>query len=444
MVSAGIPLTSPKMLNVILSEFLSFWVFSPCPTLLCGRIFLGAKSPQEIFPLIPARKNYAQEAHFFGSSRWTLSFPNFDLVPCAFGAFDGAIWSQFSRFMWNRLSQVTILRHTTQLRRLLQYRNWSFRTTFLRLLVGLSFSLNKSEMAFVAIYTTFFWFVIQIHGRTTESTWRIFTELESAWNFILVFRVFLFIAWSLWGFVFLAVSMVLPSHGRREKTIALFVSDLRPSFHWRVGHDWNYMNLLWSIVHVPSIENTLSLSSHRRLCFLFWLSVTDPRSTTSFRILKFQFLIIWSLWKFAPVFICWWFRSPLFRATSWSNKAITIWSWTEFCDFDLYNPSRIDSEDISPTVKSAWSHRTSKSRTSSSFCKLVANNFASPCTASKAPVARKNSKIMYAISLPRKNWSELSAAALRHFLLFGSLTACRDASSRLTQSSHEANRNQEN
>ena len=149
---------------------------------------------------------------------------------------------------------------------------------------------------------------------------------------------------------------VLPSHGRREKTIALFVSDLRPSFHWRVGHDWNYMNLLWSIVHVPSIENTLSLSSHRRLCFLFWLSVTGPRSTTSFRILKFQFLIIWSLWKFAPVFICWWFRSPLFRATSWSNKAITIWSWTEVCYFDLYNPSRIDSEDISPTVKSAWSH----------------------------------------------------------------------------------------
>ena len=126
--------------------------------------------------------------------------------------------------------------------------------------------------------------------------------------------------------------------------------------------------------------------------FLFWLSATDPRSTTSFRILKFQFLIIWSFWSFAPVFNCWWFRGPLFRATSWSNKAITIWSWTEVCYFDLYNPSRIDGEDISPTVKSAWSHRTSKSRTSSSFCKLVANNFASPCTASRAPVARKTQK----------------------------------------------------
>ena len=234
MVSAGIPLTSPKMLNVILSEFLSFWVFSPCPTLLSGRIFLGAKSFQEIFPLIPARKNYAQEAHFFGSSRWTLSFPNFDLVPCAFGAFDGAIWSQFSRFMWNRLSQVTILRHTTQLRRLLQYRNWSFRTTFLRLLVGLSFSLNKSEMAFVAMDTTFFRFVIQIHGRMTASTWRIFTELESAWNFTLVFRVFLFIAWSLWGFVFLAVSMfcLRMEGGRRRSHFSSLTFALLSTGEW--------------------------------------------------------------------------------------------------------------------------------------------------------------------------------------------------------------------
>ena len=175
---------------------------------------------------------------------------------------------------------------------------------------------------------------------------------------------------------------------------------------------------------------------------LFWLSATDPRSTTSFRILKFQFLIIWSSWSFAPVFKCWWFSGPLFLATSWSNKAITIWSWTEFCDFDIYNPSRIDGKDISPTVKSAWSHRTSKSWISSSFCKLIVEPILRVLVLlQRLTIAWKNSKIMYAICLPRKNWSEFSAAALRHFLLFGRLTACRDASSRLTQSSREANRN---
>ena len=32
------------------------------------------------------------------TSRWTLSFPNFDLMPGAFGEFDGVLWSQHSGF----------------------------------------------------------------------------------------------------------------------------------------------------------------------------------------------------------------------------------------------------------------------------------------------------------------------------------------------------------
>ena len=32
------------------------------------------------------------------ASRWTLSFPNFDVVPRTIGECDGAIWSQFSNF----------------------------------------------------------------------------------------------------------------------------------------------------------------------------------------------------------------------------------------------------------------------------------------------------------------------------------------------------------
>ena len=46
--------------------------------LLCGRIFLGARSPHVIFPRILARNDHAHEVHtlvYF--SRWTLSFPKF-------------------------------------------------------------------------------------------------------------------------------------------------------------------------------------------------------------------------------------------------------------------------------------------------------------------------------------------------------------------------------
>ena len=131
--------------------------------------------------------------------------------------------------------------------------------------------------------------------------------------FVCVFRVFLFIAWSLWGFVSLSVNMFcLRMDGGRS--VALF---------------------MW----VPS-RNTLTFISQQVL-FPSWLSVTDPRSSW---ILISTSPIIWSLWSFAAVFNCWWFSGLLFRATSWSLKAITIWSWTEFCDFELCNPSRIDGE----------------------------------------------------------------------------------------------------
>ena len=181
--------------------------------------------------------------------------------------------------------------------------------------------------------------------------------------------------------VFVPRRQSLPSSGMQEKTIVLSVSDL---FHrcWRpYCHDWNCMSLLWNIVHVPSTENTLPLSFQRRLSFLFWLLVTDLLSTTSFRTLKFRVLIIWSTWFFTTVFNCWQFGS-------WSYKANTVWSWTEFSTFDLFHPSRIISESTSLTDNKVWSHLTSKSWTSS-FRKLIVNKVESPCTASWAPVARK-------------------------------------------------------
>ena len=44
---------------------------------------------------------------------------------------------------------MRIWRHTTQLYRLLQQGNWSFRTTLLRLFAGLLIRLNMSDMAYV-------------------------------------------------------------------------------------------------------------------------------------------------------------------------------------------------------------------------------------------------------------------------------------------------------
>ena len=83
-----------------------------------------------------------------------------------------------------------------------------------------------------------------------------------------------------------------------------------------------------------------------------------------------------------------WKTCPLFRMVSWSYNAKTVWSWTESCNLDSYHPSRITSEGISLADKRAWSHRTSKSWTSS-FCERTWNKSECPCTASWAQVAPK-------------------------------------------------------
>ena len=117
-----------------------------------------------------------------------------------------------------------------------------------------------------------------------------------------------------------------------------------------------------------------------------------------------------------------WKHSPIFLATKAFLSFLTfgnwsVWSWQEFCDFDLYYPSRIASESISLTDNCAWSHRTSKSWTLS-FCKVMVTKSASPCTASDAPVERTYSSSMYAICLPRKNRSVFWARCSSTLTLF--------------------------
>ena len=116
--------------------------------------------------------------------------------------------------------------------------------------------------------------------------------------------------------------------------------------------------------------------------FLSFLTLGDWSSfhNIALETLKFRVLIIWSIWSFTAVFNCEQFGFPLFRAVSWSYKANTVWSWAEFCSFDLYNPSRSTSEGISLPDSSAWSHLTSKSWTST-VCKLTVNESESPCAA---------------------------------------------------------------
>ena len=219
-----------------------------------------------------------------------------------------------------------------------------------------------------------------------EFTWRMFTEFESAWNFTLIWRVFLFTAWSLWGFSYLAVSLCLRVGCRRRRSFFLSLT-----FATAAGGHNVMTETAWvssgTLSMCLQLKNTLPLSFQRKRSLLFWLLVTDLLSTTSFRTLKFRVLIIWSTWIFTVVFNCWQFGS-LLRAVSWSYKANTVWSWTEFSTFDLYNHSRILSESTSLTDNKVWSRLTSKSWTSS-FCELFENKVESPCTASWAPVARK-------------------------------------------------------
>ena len=80
--------------------------------LLCGRIALASRSPLAFFPQIwSPRNSLLRFALLHDSLRWTLSFPNFYVVPCALGEFDGVIRSQFSNFPQNRLSEGNLRTH---------------------------------------------------------------------------------------------------------------------------------------------------------------------------------------------------------------------------------------------------------------------------------------------------------------------------------------------
>ena len=76
--------------------------------------------------------------------------------------------------------------------------------------------------------------------------------------------------------IFLPRRQSWPLNLVRDKTIVLFVSDYRTSLLVLVCDDWNYMSLLLNIVHVPSTDSILPLSSPR-WPFFPWLLLLFPQ-----------------------------------------------------------------------------------------------------------------------------------------------------------------------
>ena len=173
-VGASITLPSTRVQNVGLSEIFSLSIF-----FAKSDAALRAHPSWCMVSLCDLSSNFgAQGLRSWGghlldnSSRRTLSFPNLNLVPGAFGEFDGVFWSQSSLFMWNRSSRIRIFRYTTQLCRLLKY-SWSFCTTFRSPFAGFSTASTCLKKHFFPYMHPFsdlqFW-----HGRMPKFTWRFF------------------------------------------------------------------------------------------------------------------------------------------------------------------------------------------------------------------------------------------------------------------------------
>ena len=82
--------------------------------------------------------------------------------------------------------------------------NWSIRTSFLRLLVGLFRQLNMSKKTCFAISASYSWNAVPTHGRMPVTTLRIGTISPMTWDFIPFVKRFaiLFVRWfslSVWG-----------------------------------------------------------------------------------------------------------------------------------------------------------------------------------------------------------------------------------------------------
>ena len=163
-------------------------------------------------------------------------------------------------------------------------------------------------------------------------SWRVFTIFYKFSPFCLKSFPLCFLVF-FEGFFLPFVSLGLRIGCGRRRSSFSSLTTAHVSLYKFVMTETTWVSLFLNVVHVHSTENTLTLSSQRRLSFLFELLETDPFSTTSFQTLKFRVLIVWSIWSFTDVFnrkelVC-----PLFRTVPCSYKAKTVWSWTETSNF---------------------------------------------------------------------------------------------------------------
>ena len=207
-----------------------------------------------------ARTTLMRRTLLDNTSRWTLSFPSFNLVLGALGEFERCAFDP--NFPGSRGID------------LLGQESWDTQPSCME-----SFTIATDPFA-----PPFFDFLLGFASASTCRKWHLspnthfsdlwlrhtgrcqnphdgFLHRPNRYGISLVYRVFLFIAWPLWGFLLLAVSpfCLRMGCGRRRSpfpslTTALVSRGLE-------CHDWDYMSLLWNIVPVHSNENNLPLSS---------------------------------------------------------------------------------------------------------------------------------------------------------------------------------------
>ena len=173
-----------------------------------------------------------------------------------------------------RVSRIRSLRYTTQLYRLFQHSNWYFCTTFPRLFAGLSFCLKMSENG-ICRHVHILFQICNSDIRDDAIIYMTdFLQTLNRHGISLFQRAFLFIVWH-WGcFVCLSPSVCFAFEWDAGEDDRPLVSDFCHSFQGLLDHDWNCK----SIVHVPSTENTLPLSSQLRLSFFVsWWLIPSPQ-----------------------------------------------------------------------------------------------------------------------------------------------------------------------
>ena len=167
--------------------------------------------------------------------------------------------------------------------------NWSIRTSFLRLLVGLFRQLNMSKKTCFAISASYLWNVVLTHGRMPVTARRIGTISALTWDFIPVVKRFsiLFVRWfSLSVFGCLRICA-----GEDVRSFCLWSSLPLPEAltPWWKPHEspLEHCPVACHCQQSPTFLSTLAL-------FSFRLRVTTPPWIISFRALRFRLLIFWS------------------------------------------------------------------------------------------------------------------------------------------------------